>query len=405
MRDLLRHLDVLSGREAKMHHDIAEWCAYRTGSYDVEALNQFATRLTADFSELEAECEIAALPPHSHAHHQSKSLGHSLGPALVWRKRPEAAHQVLLAIHTDVVYSEHEKTSADLVVQREGDWLHAPGSADAKGGIAVLREALVAFEHSPFASDLGWRIVLNPDEEIGSPGSSDLLRREAQGCHAGLLFEPSLPDGSLVGERKGSGNFTMVMRGRAAHAGRNPEAGRNAIHAMAEVVMTLMSLQDAASGLTVNVGQIAGGGSVNRVPDLATIQVNFRVRDGGQQEKIQDALRALGETFTKREGYQLEILGGFTAPPKPCLGGTAHLLQCAQLCGQALGLDLAIKPSGGVCDGNRLAAAGLPNVDTLGPTGDGLHGAGERLFLPSVLQRARLTALILMHLARYGMRT
>jgi glutamate carboxypeptidase len=390
MRDLLRHLDVLSHREAKTHHDIAAWCGYRTGSYDVEALNGLATRLAVDFSELEADHERVGLQPQ----------GRAFGPTLVWRKRPRAAHQVLLAIHTDVVYAEHEKTAADLVVRRDGDWLHAPGAADAKGGIAVLREALVAFELSPFAQNLGWRIVLNPDEEIGSPGSSDLLRREAQGCFAGLLFEPSLPDGSLVGERKGSGNFTLTLRGRAAHAGRNPEAGRNAIHAMAEVVTALTVMQDAPNGLTVNVGHIAGGGSVNRVPDLAMAQVNVRVRDRAQQEKVAETLRAIVESFAGREGYQLEVSGGFTAPPKLCLGGTAQLLQCAQHCGQVLGLNLAVKPSGGVCDGNRLAAAGLPNVDTLGPTGDGLHGAGERLFLPSILQRARLTALILMRLAQ-----
>lgn len=400
MRDLLPYLEVLTGRQEKTQGDIAAWCGFRTGSFDSDSLNQFAQRLKADFSELGAASERVNLTPVEMRNEEGKPYLCPLGPALVLRKHTEAKRQVLLAIHTDVVYAEGEKTAADIGVRQDGDWLHAPGAADAKGGIAVLREALFALECSPYATQIGWRVVLNPDEEIGSPGSTALLRREAEACQAGFLFEPSLPDGSLVGERKGSGNFTLILRGRAAHAGRNPEAGRNAIHAMAEVVMALCAMHDAKSGLTVNVGRISGGGSVNRVPDMAMASVNVRVRSVEQQNTVRETLQSLEQNLAAREGYALEVHGDFTAPPKPCIGGTAALLRLAQSCGRALDMDLAIRPSGGVCDGNRLAASGLPNVDTLGPVGEGLHGAGEKLYLPSVLQRARLTALMLMQWAR-----
>jgi glutamate carboxypeptidase len=304
--------------------------------------------------------------------------------------------QVMLVVHTDVVYAESEIDNDSLSIRWEGLWLHAPGAADAKGGIAVIRETLLALEASPWAEKIGWRVILNPDEEIGSPGSSELLRREAAECDFALLFEPSLPDGALVGQRKGSGNFVLHMAGRAAHAGRNPEAGRNAIHALAEVVTALASLAKPEAGLTVNVGSIAGGGSVNRVPDSATAQVNIRVTQVEQQSEVLRYLDELKAKWGKREGFALQWRGGFTAPPKLMADGTETVMRQVLSCAQALGMDLVVRPSGGVCDGNRLAAAGLPNVDTLGPRGEGLHGAGEKLFLPSLVERARLATLVLL---------
>lgn len=399
MEALLRQLRWFSGREDAMAARVALWCRHRTGSFDSEALRAFAETLQKDFSELGGESEIIALPALAANLPQGKDESKPLGPALVIRKRENAPLQALLAIHTDVVYAENEKDVGSIRMRQEGDWLHAPGSADAKGGIAVLREALLCLEHSPWSQNLGWRVVLNPDEEIGSPGSSELLRQEASACHFGLLFEPALADGALVGERKGSGNFTLRMLGRAAHAGRNPEAGRNAIHALAEVVTELAKQTDFERGLTVNVGSILGGGSVNRVPDAATAQVNFRIATDEQQKQILSVLRRLKDQWDAREGYVLDWQGAFTAPPKALVGGTAEMLRQAVACGAALGLQLQVRKSGGVCDGNRLAAAGLPNVDTLGPIGEGLHGAGEKLYLPSLRERAELAALILLSAA------
>ena len=118
---------------------------------------------------------------------------------------------------------------------------------------------------------MGWEVLINPDEEIGSPGSAPLLIQAAKRNHLGLVFEPSLPDGNLVGARKGSGNFTVIARGKAAHAGRNPQLGRNAIDALARFIVGLASLDDSGGAITTNVGYIQGGGPVNVVPDLAVL--------------------------------------------------------------------------------------------------------------------------------------
>jgi len=399
MRALLEYLAWFAGRDAEMPGLVERWCAFRTGSFDRASLRAFADTLVSDFSLLQAEFKRHDLPPWQTWDEDGKPIAMELGPALVWRKHPEAEIQVLLAIHTDVVYAEHEKTAADLKIFRDGEWLVAPGAADAKGGIALVREALLCLEASPFAGRLGWTLVLNPDEEIGSPGSGGLLKSLAAHGDFALLFEPCLPDGSLVGERKGSGNFLLRMTGRAAHAGREPEKGRNAIHALTASLQRIIALQDRSRGLTVNVGRISGGGSVNRVPDQAMAWVNFRIAQASQQAVLSDRLREETERWRTEEGYALHVHGGFTAPPKAFTGATAEVMKQVLACAEALNLDVAVKASGGVCDGNRLAADGLPNVDTLGPCGEGLHGAGERLHLPSLTERAKLTALVLLSAA------
>ena len=155
--------------------------------------------------------------------------------------------------------------------------IQGPGVTDAKGGLLVMLKALEAFERSPWANELGWEALINPDEEIGSPGSKLLLEKAARTNDIGLVFEPSLSDGNLVGSRRGSGNFVVMVKGRAAHAGREPHIGRNAINALAEFVVQLNSLPPGALGLTLNVGYIEGGGPVNVVPDRAICKFNVRV--------------------------------------------------------------------------------------------------------------------------------
>jgi len=283
-------------------------------------------------------------------------------------------------------------------VRLEGGILHASGAADAKGGLVILLHALQTLEASPFAAGVGWEVLLNPDEELGSPGSLPLLKEAAARNHFGLLFEPCLPDGNLVGARKGSGNFTAVVRGRASHAGRDPHLGRNAIHALAEFIVELDRLGKSNSGLTVNVGKIEGGGPVNRVPDMAIARFNLRVRGGEDQGVAEDFLKAQASAFAKREGYSLEIHGYITSPPKPLEGPGLSLLEAVAATGAELGMDLKWQASGGVSDGNKLAAAGLPNVDTMGAKGGNIHSPLEFLELDSLVERARLTALILMRL-------
>jgi glutamate carboxypeptidase len=316
---------------------------------------------------------------------------------IVASKRPDAPVRVLLGIHYDTVYAPDDPFQR--VTRTDENTLSGPGVADAKGGIVVMLTALEALERSPYARRIGWELFLNSDEELGSPSSSSLIARMAAGKVAGLLFEPCLSDGALVSERKGSGNFTATITGRSAHAGRDPQHGRNAIHALAEFVVSVSGWTDPDRGVSVNVGRIDGGGPVNVVPDRATCRFNVRVRTGGQQGEIEGKLQGLVQQFNRRDGYCMSLEGGFTAPPKPLDERTLRLLETVRECGRELRLPINWRASGGVCDGNRLAAAGLPTVDTLGPRGGELHSPREYLLIDSLMERAKLAALLLMKLA------
>jgi glutamate carboxypeptidase len=277
--------------------------------------------------------------------------------------------------------------------------LKGPGVMDAKGGIVIMLKALEALERSPFKDQLGWTVLINPDEEIGSPGSRDLLQQLARQSHLGLVFEPCLPNGDLVGERKGSANFTLVIRGKAAHAGRDIHLGRNAIEVMAECILKIRALQSQRPGLTVNIGIVEGGRALNVVPDIAIARFNIRIEKQEDEAHVWVGLKSILKEFEKKDGIFLELHGGFFSPPKMIEGKTRVLFEEVKKCANELGLKLDWQPSGGVCDGNRLAAAGLPNVDTLGPRGGGMHSSHEYLDVNSLTERTKLAALVLMKFA------
>jgi glutamate carboxypeptidase len=417
MQRFAPYLDALSERAARMREHVLDWVKVPSGSHDIAGLARMAVKLKDAFAVLGGACEEIALEPQAAIDARGEPASLPLGKALRFRKRPEAPLRVFLGIHYDVVYGEAAAAGENTVapadensvgikeaervralVQLEGDVLRASGACDAKGGIAILLHALEAFEASPWAERVGWEILLNPDEELGSPGSLPLIREAAARNHLGLLYEPCLTDGNLVGARKGSGNFAAVMRGRASHAGRDPHLGRNAVHALAEFIVALDQLGRRYGGLSVNVGKIEGGGALNRVPDLAIARFNLRVRDGEDQRVAEAFMRSQAEEFSRREGYALSIHGRFTSPPKPLESRGLSLLETVAECGRELGMDLKWQPSGGVSDGNKLAAAGLPNVDTLGARGGNIHSPEEWLDLNSLAERARLTALLLMKL-------
>src|SRR5439155_2600624 len=156
---------------------------------------------------------------------------------------------------------------------------------------------------SPDADRLGYELVINSDEEVGSLASAELIALAAQGKRAALPCEPAaLPDGTLAGARPGSGNFSFVVRGRSAHAGRNPEEGRNAVVAAAELALRLSMSK--TPGLSINPAKIDGGGPNNVVPDLAILRVNLRPRTSDDQEIAGRLIaKALDETAKQHDVF------------------------------------------------------------------------------------------------------
>jgi glutamate carboxypeptidase len=389
-------LNWIARQQRALSNRVVKWAKINTGSANVPGLKKLAKLLQRDFAVLKGTMRTHHLPPMITLDRRATPVQTPLGPAISIINRPRAALRVFCCIHMDTVYAADDPFQKVTV---SGDHIHGPGVTDAKGGLAVMLTALQAFEQCPFASKIGWEILINPDEEVGSPGSIRLLQAAAKRNHFGLLFEPSLPDGALVDRRKGSGNFSIVVRGRSAHAGRDFSRGRSAIVAAAQLTSSLHELNRTLAGVTVNVGAIDGGGPVNVVPDLAICRFNIRTQEPRDEVRAKESVDYLVSSLNLRDGIKAELHGQFSSPPKiPDHRGVA-LLEFAMNTGRDIGLNLTCRPSGGASDGNKLAAAGLPNLDNLGPRGGDIHSPGEFLIPSSLVERAQLTALLLMKFA------
>lgn len=364
-------------------------------SENLAGLQQVAEELKKMFEPLGVPCRTQDLLPRQIVSDSGEKLEKATGPALLWHQRAQAAKRVLLAIHYDTVYPiDHSFQKCEWL---ENGRLRGPGVADAKGGIIVMLWALLAAEKFGLLPKLGWSVVLNPDEEIGSPCSWSLWRTIASAYQYGLLMEPALPDGSLVNKRKGSGTFTVVMRGKAAHSGRNFRDGRNAIAKLAEMALEIHRWNELDPGIIVNVGKFVGGQAANVVPDVATLRINIRIDDFSQQEQILSRLNRLVETYNSHEGFRCSVTGCFHAPPKLVCPKTETLMKHIEAASLQQGKNVRFTATGGASDGNKLAAVGLPNIDTLGPTGDRLHSPEEWVDTKSLLENSeRLLRLLVL---------
>jgi glutamate carboxypeptidase len=316
---------------------------------------------------------------------------------------PVGCPRVLLGIHMDTVYPPGAEPPR-VESSPDGAVLRGPGVTDAKGGLAVMLVALEAFTRFGPADRLRWEVFVNADEELGSPGSARLLADAASRNDVGLLFEPAIDEaGTLAGARKGSGNFTIVVRGRAAHAGRHFAEGRNAVAAAAHLATACDRLNESGRGITVNVAALHGGEGFNVVPDLAMLRLNVRATTAAAADWTTQQLMELVAEAGRGDGLAATLHGAFHCPPKPLDAPAQALLERIVACGRTLGLALDARPTGGVCDGNKLAAAGLPTIDTLGVRGGGIHSPAEYLIVASLAERAKLTALVLTDLAERGL--
>ena len=391
------HLGWIATQSQHMIFLTEAWSRINSGSYNVEGLRRMRAALADNFLWLGGQMDVLPVPALAQIDAKGNEQLIPMAEALSIRKRPEAKLQVLLVGHMDTVYGidhpfqEPRFDGANI--------LNGPGVADLKGGLVVMLKALEALEQSPWAANIGWQVLLNPDEEIGSIGSDPLLKEAAKGKALGLVYEPALADGSLAGARKGSGNFTIAVRGRAAHAGRNPEDGRNAIAAAAELTTQIFALNGQREGVTFNPGAISGGGALNVVPDLSILRFNIRTRETADETWALGEIRGMIDRLNQREGFKAELHGHFTRSPKPMSPENQAVFDMVLACGKELGLTIGIKPSGGCCDGNNLWRHGLPNVDTLGVRGAHIHSDKEIAYLDSLVERAQLSALLLMKLA------
>lgn len=389
-------LDAIAADGSTIVQRAVDWCAINSGSRHVVGLERQRAVLVDALSVLPAAPMDVPLAPSVEIGADGRETELAHPPSIAVVVRPEAPVQVVLTGHYDTVYPPESRFQS--VQTRPDGALHGPGIADMKGGISVMIAALQAFEGHPEARNLGYRLLLSPDEEIGSTGSGPVLAEFGRLGHVGMTYEPAVGDGQLASQRKGSGNFHVRVRGRAAHAGRDFAAGRNAIAAAARIATRLDELNGKRDGVTVNVARIDGGAPLNMVPDNAVLRFNARFPDDAARAWLEFAIEeALKDE--RRDGIAVDRFGGVTRAAKPFNAAQTQLFEAVKEAGALLGQEIAWKPSGGVCEGNNLFAAGLPNVDTLGVRGGDIHSENEFAWPQSFVERAQLSALILMKLA------
>ena len=383
----------------RMLSQVQIWAGINSGTGNLKGLSATASLLADAFGSLHGHTELIEPEPVERVLSDGSITQIDHGRHLVATVRPDAPIQLLLTGHMDTVFAidhpfQEQKWLEDGV-------LNGPGVADMKGGISVMLAALIAAEISEVFQRVGYQVLINSDEETGSASSAKLIEALANGKLAALTYEPSaLPDGTLAGARPGSGNFSIIVTGKSAHAGRNPQDGRNALLAAADLALRLKALT--REGLTVNPAKIDGGSPNNVVPDHAVLRVNLRPASPELEVYACNEINALIAKIQMEHDVSMHLHGGFNRPPKPIDAQAEKLFGLVKQCGADLGLNIAWKSTGGVCDGNNIAACGVPVVDTMGVRGGSIHSADEYLITESLSERAALSALTLMRIAEKG---
>ncbi|HRQ36528.1 MAG TPA: M20 family metallopeptidase [Chloroflexota bacterium] len=319
--------------------------------------------------------------------------GQQTGGHLLARPRQSdpARPQQLLLGHCDTVWPIG--TLREMPLKIEENVMHGPGVYDMKGGLTQMVFALRALRELGLPTAVTPLCFINSDEEIGSHESTAHIEALAQQVCRALILEPALgPTGKLKTARKGVANYQVVVHGRAAHAGLDPEKGVSAILEMAHIIQQLFALNDPANGVSVNVGIVQGGMRTNVIAPECAAWVDVRVPRQVDTERIDTAVSRLTPTLP---GASLEISGGIGRAPLERTPRNRRLWAQAQAAGLRMGLELVEGMAGGGSDGNTTSRF-TATLDGLGPVGDGAHARHEFVYLDKLVERATLLTLLLL---------
>jgi glutamate carboxypeptidase len=307
----------------------------------------------------------------------------STGVVLDGRIGPGGGPPILILCHYDTVWAAG--TAADRPAREEGGFAHGPGVFDMRGGIVA---ALAAVERAA-PRERPVRILLTPDEETGSAGSSELIAEAARDAAVALVPEPPLPGGALKTSRKGWASYRLKVVGRAAHAGLEPEAGASAIDELVDRLVEVRGFARPDTGTSINVGVIGGGSAANVIADSAWADVDVRAMTVAEQERVHGALACLTPVRT-HTSVSLETR--VMRPPMERTPAIAAAFERAREIAAGLGLELGEGAAGGASDGNLVAPLGVAVLDGLGPEGAGAHALNECVQIDSLVERTALIA-------------
>jgi glutamate carboxypeptidase len=364
-----RWLSSLASELPRIREDLAALVAVESPSSDAVRVSQLASWIQEQLRERGVSADLVPCPP------RGNGLLASVGPA---------QGGTLLLGHLDTVWPAG--TLATMPWSISDDRATGPGVFDMKAGIAVAMAVMAAMARespSPAVS-----LFLVPDEEIGSAASREMTLNVARRQGRVLVLEPS-QNGAVTLARKGCGVFRVRFAGRAAHAGLEPEKGASALAEMARFVLYLEGMAEPAMGTTLVASVARAGLAVNMVPELGEVVVDARAELRPEMERVSEAIRS----YTAFDpGVRVTVDGGFDRPPLETTTASEALYTTARRLGAEIGLELGAERSGAASDGNLTAAAGIPTLDGLGPTGGGAHARDEHVLVPDLLPRVALIA-------------
>ena len=362
------------------------------GSYSPAGVNEVADWVAADLASNGATVERL---PDGQGRFGDTVIGRFDG-------RPGAGPRVLLIGHMDTVFEDG--TAAERPFRIEDGNAKGPGVSDMKGGLLLGLRAIAALrafaggrlERLPFESIT---FVANPDEEIGSPSSTPHIRRLAESTDVCFVLEAARASGDFVSERKGIADQRIVVHGRAAHAGVEPEKGRNAILAGAELTRGIQALNGRWPGVTANVGVFKAGTRPNIVPDRAEIEVDVRATTAEGLDQVVTAIHELTAAPAVPD-VTMDISTMATWAPMEKLERSGRLADHTIALAHRLGFKTKDVATGGASDANTTSGMGVPTIDGLGPVGGLDHAPGEYLEVDSIVPRLALVAALLLEVGR-----
>jgi len=298
----------------------------------------------------------------------------------------DAAPLVILG-HTDTVHARGSLAQRPWRV--EGNRIYGPGIFDMKANCALALEALRACDAAGLPVQGPVILLLTCDEENGSRTGRSVVESETKNARAVLVLEPPASHGRVKTGRKGTGMFTLETRGRAAHAGLEPEKGASAVLEMANQIVRLHAMNDFAAGTSVNAGVVRGGTLSNVVAAEARAEVDIRFSSRDAGKRIEEQILSL-KPFDER--VQLIVTGGINRPPMERTAKVQALYEHARQVARVLDFDLGETTVGGASDGNFVGALGVPVLDGLGIDGDGAHAAHEHILVDGIATRGALIA-------------
>jgi len=377
-RDLLENV---GGRYDEFVDALREMVNVDCGSYTPEGVNVIADQCQKRFERAGWEVE--------RREHDPAEAEQRLGDIVIGRVEGSGRTRLLMIGHMDTVFDPG--TAAERPFRIEGDRALGPGVTDMKGGLLTGFFAVETLLEAGFDGFGRITYVNNPDEEIGSPWSRETILAEAEKADVALVLESARENGDIVSSRKGVLDVRLEITGRAAHAGVEPERGRNAILEAAHKIVAIQALNGRWPGVTANVGVVRGGTRPNVVAERCELELDVRSPHEDTFEEAGEALRQIVETHTVPDVSVEMVSHGWHRPMEKKEGG-ARLATLATQVAEELGFELRDASTGGASDANTTSGAGVPSLDGLGPIGGDDHGPNEWLDLSSVVPRISLLA-------------